>query len=82
LDPQVMEAPEPWGPLGPQSPGVPRLSLVSLVGNPPLVGGVPQIGESISSIKGLKKELLLKTAFFERNKTKPVKKVRTVQGRI
>jgi hypothetical protein len=43
--------------------GAPRLSLVSLVslvGNPPLVVG-PQIGESVSSIKGMKKELLQKS---------------------
>jgi hypothetical protein len=68
-------APKPWGPMslgGPQALGAPRLSLVSLVGNPPLVGG-SQIGESISSIKGMKKELLQKTAFFEWNKTKPKK---------
>jgi hypothetical protein len=56
--PQALGASEP---LGPQALGVPRLSLVSLVGNPPLVGG-PQIGEFISSIKGIKKELLQKTA--------------------
>jgi hypothetical protein len=65
----AMGAPKPWGSLrlwGPQALGAPRLSLVSLVGNPPLVGG-PQIRESISSIKGMKKELLLKTAFFEQN---------------
>jgi hypothetical protein len=56
-------------PLGPQALVAPRLSLVSLVGNPPLVGG-PQIVESIFSIKGMKKELLQKTAFFKQNKTK------------
>jgi hypothetical protein len=76
--PQVMGAPEPWGPLileGPPSPGVSRLSLVSLVGNPPLVARrVCQIGTSISSIKGMKKELLLKTAFYETKQKKEKKK--------
>ena len=51
---------------GPQILGAPRLSLVRLVGNRPLVGG-PQIGESISLIKGMKKELLQKTASYVRN---------------
>jgi hypothetical protein len=40
--PQAMGAPEPWGLLafgGPQALGAPRLSLVSVVGNLPLVGG-------------------------------------------
>jgi hypothetical protein len=40
--------------------GAPRLSLVSLVGNLQLVRG-PKIGEFLSSIKGMKKELLQKT---------------------
>jgi hypothetical protein len=78
---RAVGAPEPWGPLslwGPQALGAPRLSLVSLVGNPPLVGD-PQLGESISSIKGMKKELLqyrrllLKLRLHSLNETKPKK---------